>query len=111
MGQCGIGDSFEQLTSRLLMKDKIKLISCGEAHSIIVKENGDVLVSGNNAMGQLGLGTITNERSFKLLKNYKDVKDVCCGGDHSMILYGNNLEVFGRFFDLFLFKKYFFIFF
>ena len=34
----------------------IKNIICGRYHTIIYKDNGDVLVFGHNYYGQLGLG-------------------------------------------------------
>ena len=40
----------------LLMNDKnIRNIICGEYHTMIYKDNGDLLVFGRNYYGQLGL--------------------------------------------------------
>ena len=41
----------------LLISDKsIKNIICGKYHTIICKDNGDILVFGLISVGQLGLG-------------------------------------------------------
>ena len=81
----------------LLMNDKnIKMIYCGGYHSVIYKNNGDLLVFGNNKYGQLGLRDNKNRCIPKLLMNEKNIKMIHCGEFYSMI-YKNNgdLLVFG----------------
>eukprot|EP01091_Cochliopodium_minus_P008271 TRINITY_DN1844_c1_g1_i2.p1 TRINITY_DN1844_c1_g1~~TRINITY_DN1844_c1_g1_i2.p1 ORF type:complete len:312 (+),score=81.61 TRINITY_DN1844_c1_g1_i2:231-1166(+) len=87
-GQLGIGTlkNQKQPTPLLLMKDEtIKMIRLGGNHSIIYKENGDLLVFGKNYYGQLGLGDDTTEiLTPTLLLNDLDIEDIICGANHTM---------------------------
>ena len=52
------------------MTDKnIKNIICGTYHTIIYKDNGDVLIFGDNEYGQLGLGHYHDINTPTLLIN------------------------------------------
>jgi len=80
----------------LLMTDlEIKLICCGDCHSMVLKNNGELLVFGFNSKGRLGFGDCINEhvRIPTLLMKDSKIKSICCGAGHSMIL-KNNGEVF-----------------
>ena len=56
-GQLGLGDNQNRNKPELLMTDpEIKQIICGDFHTMIYRNNGDVLVFGYNVCGQLGLG-------------------------------------------------------
>ena len=102
-GQCGFREekqSENMITEpKLLMNDKtIKIIACGSRHSMIYKENGELLVIGNNDEGQLG---IKKEIKFTdqpiTLMVDKGIKDISLGGSHSLILKENGeLIGFGK---------------
>ncbi len=88
-GQLGTGDNLTRTNPSLInikMDSKIVKISTGKAHSIILCENGDLLGSGSNDMGQLGLGSKNLDNLLKFEKlNMKNVKDVSCGQDFTIL--------------------------
>lgn len=78
----------------LLMNDKnIKSIHCGIYHTMIYKNNGDVLVFGINKKNQLGLGDYEDRLVPTLLINDINVKSITCGCFHN-IIYKNNGDIF-----------------
>ena len=84
---------------KLLMNDKtIKMIACGGSHSMIYKENGELLVMGNNYYAQLGMKIdLKFSGQPMLLMVDKEIKDISLGGLHSLILKENGeLLVFGK---------------
>lgn len=82
----------------LLMNDiKIKMISCGLFHSMIYKQNGDLLVFGYNWEGQLGLQDNNNRYKPTLLVNDLNIKLTHCCMFHSVVYTQNgDLFTFGR---------------
>ena len=62
----------------------IKMICCGEHHTIVLKNDGTLWGSGYNVYGQLGLGDTNNRTIFTKITN--NVKSVYCGGTHTIIL-------------------------
>ena len=57
-----------------MVNDKnIKNIICCTCHTIIYRDNGDVLVFGSNNFGQLGLGHNKNINIPTLLMNDTDI--------------------------------------
>lgn len=109
-GQLGIGKTDNQNKPIKLMIDVSKNISpicqiaCGNTHTVILKENSEVLVFGDNRSGQLGLDNDENEDEVEIKDLYqpmilmKDVliRQIACGHDHTMILKENNkVLVFG----------------
>jgi len=95
----GIGDYKNINVPTFLTKiPEIKSIQCGLRHTMILKNNGELLVCGDNRSGQLGLEVEQNDTVCKLTKLMKDtnVKSICCRGDYSMILKNNGeLYAFG----------------
>jgi alpha-tubulin suppressor-like RCC1 family protein len=108
-GQLGLGHCREQHTfvqileqdtpAKLLRRpiDNIKSVHCGSAHTLILKNDDTLWGSGNNYVGQLGLGHTDNQHTFlqllqqdtpaKLLRRPIDnVKSVSCGVFHTLIL-------------------------
>jgi alpha-tubulin suppressor-like RCC1 family protein len=70
---------------------KIINIYCGYFHNIILNENNEIFVIGNNSYGQLGLGDYDNREVYtKLEHNLGKIKNIYCGGFHSIILNENN---------------------
>ena len=84
-------------TPTLAYNDKhINSINCGAKHSIIYKNNGDVIVFGFNNQGQLGLGNDNERGKPSFLMNDKNICIICCGYNHSIIYkYNGDILVFG----------------
>ena len=59
---------------------------------MIYRNNGDVLVFGDNEKGQLGLGDNQNRNKAELLMTDPEIKQIICGSYHTMI-YRNNGDV------------------
>ena len=88
-GQLGLGDTtnrttFTEITTNV---DDIKSVCCGAYHNIMLKNDGTLWGCGYNTNGELGLGD-TNYRNIftEIITNTDDIKSVCCGGDHTLIL-------------------------
>ena len=65
-------------------------------HTIILKENNDVLVFGCNTYGQLGLGHSNEQNTPAILMQGIAIRQIVCGYDHTIILQENNdVLVFG----------------
>ena len=64
--------------------------------NFIYNLNGDVLVFGYNDHGQLGLGHNNDVNIPTLLMNDKTIKNIICGGYHTIIYKDNgDILVFG----------------
>ena len=98
-GQLGLGyDENNVNKPTLLMNDTtIKNIICGHSHTILYKNNGDILGFGCNYYGELGLGHNKNIYKPTLLMNDKNIKNIICGA-HYTIIYKDNGDVlvFGK---------------
>ncbi len=100
-GQLGFGEN-SYIYEPLLVPDfgeKIKKVSLGGEHSIILTNKNNIYVSGLNIFGQLGIGDYENRNYFSdiniynnTLKNNKDEKiiDISAGAQHSLILSNKN---------------------
>ena len=96
-GQLGFGEN-SYIFEPLLLPDfpeKIKKVSLGGEHSIILTSKNNIYVSGLNIFGQLGLGDFENRNTFtniniykNTLMNNKDEKiiDIAAGAQHSILL-------------------------
>ena len=95
-GQLGLGHHTESVNvPTLLVNDpNIKNIICGDEYTIILRDNGDIIVFGSNSMGQLGLGDICEIKVPTLLMNDPNIKTISCGSVHT-IIYKNNGDVIG----------------
>ena len=100
-GQLGFGEN-SYIFEPLLLPDfpeKIKKISLGGEHTIILTSKNNIYVSGLNIFGQLGLGDYDNRSVFtniniynNTLLNKKDEKiiNIAAGAQHSLLLSNKN---------------------
>ena len=89
-GQLGLNNTtnrttFTQVTTNI--NNVVKQISCGNAHTFILKNDGSVWSCGYNDQGQLGLNDTTNRTTFTQVTTNinNDVKQISCGY-HTFIL-------------------------
>ena len=114
-GELGIDENdennndIEMMKTPILLKSlesiKIKIISCGEVHSLALSENGDIYSWGDCSYGQLGhsfINILPKDESNKpylpipqILETIKEVKmiDIVCGKYHNISI-DNNGNVF-----------------
>jgi len=66
----------------------IASVACGQQHSLAIDQNGMVYSWGYGSYGQLGHGTMENEKSPKLVKKMAGLNcvSIACGYWHSMFL-------------------------
>ena len=96
-GQLGFGEN-SYIFEPLLLPDfpeKIKKVSLGGEHSIILTSKNNIYVSGLNIFGQLGLGDYENRNTFTNINIYKntlmnneeeEIIDIAAGAQHSILL-------------------------
>jgi alpha-tubulin suppressor-like RCC1 family protein len=92
-GQLGLGDNKQRNIYEKLEHNfgVIKNIYCNSIFNILLNENNEIYVCGNNYYGQLGLGDTTNrDKYIKLKHNFGIIKNIYCGRNHSIILNENN---------------------
>ncbi|KAM4573325.1 secretion-regulating guanine nucleotide exchange factor [Odontesthes bonariensis] len=95
-GQLGQGHVEDQSVPRLcdsaaLQHNKaVRTVSGGGGHSVVVTENGDVFVCGQNHRGQLGLGHNADILTLQIcpISNQR-VTNVACGWDFTLLLTDN----------------------
>ena len=61
------------------------VIAAGEQHSLLIKPDGSLWVTGWNGYGQLGDGTITNHHLPEMIVS-SNVTAIAAGGDHSLFV-------------------------
>ncbi|XP_041794330.1 secretion-regulating guanine nucleotide exchange factor [Chelmon rostratus] len=91
-GQLGQGDAEDQSDPRLsdtaaLQNKVVRGLSGGGGHSVVITENGEVFVCGQNHRGQLGLGHNTDISTLQLCPSLNQrVTKVACGWDFTLLL-------------------------
>lgn len=83
-------------TLRLLLNDKeIKYIRCGRFHILLYKYNGDLVGYGQNIFSEFGIsGEWMKPHEPCIRFNDKDIKNIYCGHNYS-IIYKNNGDLYG----------------
>ncbi|XP_011151217.1 secretion-regulating guanine nucleotide exchange factor isoform X2 [Harpegnathos saltator] len=93
-GQLGDDPSIHSSTSSpicTIQSGKVKRISMGLRHTVVVTDNGTVLVCGANSKGQLGLTNMESKQSrdvrhcFTAVSGLTDVDHVACGEHHTVV--------------------------
>jgi alpha-tubulin suppressor-like RCC1 family protein len=81
-----------ELSLAPLNGERVKLISAGYEHNLILTENGKAYTFGSGGSGQLGHGEKQEARQFdlKLVEALSDqnIVDGCAGGHHTIFLNG-----------------------
>uniref|UniRef100_A0A671U621 Secretion regulating guanine nucleotide exchange factor n=1 Tax=Sparus aurata TaxID=8175 RepID=A0A671U621_SPAAU len=91
-GQLGQGHVEDQSDPRLsdtapLQNKAVRAVSGGGGHSVVVTENGEVFVCGQNDRGQLGLGHNADISTLQLCPSLSQrVTQVACGWDFTLLL-------------------------
>uniref|UniRef100_A0A3B1J6S1 Secretion regulating guanine nucleotide exchange factor n=1 Tax=Astyanax mexicanus TaxID=7994 RepID=A0A3B1J6S1_ASTMX len=91
-GQLGQGHAEDQAEPQCMddgqHSRKLRAITGGGGHSVLITESGELLVCGQNHKGQLGLGHILDIMTFQLcpLPGNMTVQQVSCGWDFTIIL-------------------------
>ena len=100
-GQLGLGSVRNQSTFiKLTLKDipegvTIRKVIAGANHTIVHLSNDDILVSGDNRSGQLGLGHNNEQKKFIKLSRLDipegvSIRQIVAGDWHTLILLSNN---------------------
>ncbi|CAM9192765.1 unnamed protein product, partial [Lampetra planeri] len=91
-GQLGQGHEEDQTAPQICTtaapQDRaVRTVRGGGGHSVVVAENGDVFVCGQNDRGQLGLGHTSNVSSLLPCTGLSQrVTEVACGWDFTLLL-------------------------
>ncbi|KAK6938922.1 Regulator of chromosome condensation, RCC1 [Dillenia turbinata] len=89
-GQLGHGDLIQRDRPTVvseLSKHKIIRAGAGRCHSVLVTNGGNSFAFGWNKHGQLGSGSIKNERELSPVRcHVSEVKEVACGADFTVWL-------------------------
>lgn len=96
-GQCGLGSNTVEINvptqvTFFIKKKKIPIkVRCGGYHTLILCLDNSLYAFGKGNFGQCGYGLdedvyVPKEVEFNKEDEKKDVRDICCGGEHSAIL-------------------------
>ena len=88
-GALGSGGSVNDCQSvPVKVMDNVAAVSCGQAHTAVLKTDGSLWTFGDNTVGQLGDGTVTDRTTpVKILDN---VRAVSCGSDFTAAVRADN---------------------
>eukprot|EP01080_Neovahlkampfia_damariscottae_P006174 gene6174-10181_t len=97
-GQLGIGlfsDTGVSTPTKVPISNKIKEISAGGFHSILLDQSGNLLVAGYNAQGQLGSGDVYSRNLFIQLVSIGNVSSISAGAASSAVIMNSDIYTFG----------------
>ncbi|XP_013413671.1 uncharacterized protein LOC106176012 [Lingula anatina] len=77
-----------QLVDTTMVFDKIVQVSCGNNHSVMITQDGEMYSWGKNYDGQLGLGSKMEQTQPTMVVSVNDKKivHVCCGAEFAIAL-------------------------
>ncbi|HEX2901368.1 MAG TPA: hypothetical protein VHS96_16760, partial [Bacteroidia bacterium] len=100
-GQLGLGSTTNQSIPVSVSTNGIAAtaVAAGYLHSLIILQNGTVLSTGRNEVGQLGLGHTMDQLSFRQIPGLSAIA-IACGANHSLailpsggcVAWGSNLQ-------------------
>jgi hypothetical protein len=96
-GQLGIKEkylSYVYTPTKININFEIKDISCGDYHTILLTNKGDIYGFGSNKYGQLGIDNYDDDIIYPMKLNLTNVLSICCGDNHSMINTKDGLYIF-----------------
>lgn len=87
-GQMGFGDYTPRLTPTLIPNiNEITQVSAGYQHILLLTNNSQVYVSGDNYNGELGMNDTINQRLTITLNPYlNNIIQVCAGKSYSVVI-------------------------
>jgi alpha-tubulin suppressor-like RCC1 family protein len=89
-GQLGLGSVCHSIVEPTMLpffeEHRIKNIVCGEKHTLILDDKGNVYACGCPGDGKLGLGFMTTLQTVPKKISLKNVTYIACGPNHSMAL-------------------------
>jgi alpha-tubulin suppressor-like RCC1 family protein len=77
------GDSFRKM-QQVPYASGVVQVACGLSHTVILKQDGTIMVAGSNAYGQLG--PVLDATQFTSVPNITDIKQIACGDNHTILL-------------------------
>ena len=103
LGRLGHGDNYSSYRPQKIEHlggTKIKAISAGDNHSLVLDDVGDVYSFGGNAAGQLGHRDNHNiylPKKIDMPTSAKKIKAISAGGNHSLVLdHAGKVHSFGE---------------
>ena len=86
-----VGTLMYNFPHKVLPLKNVDFAECGELHIVIKTFDNEIFVWGDNARGQLGIGSTQKQDSpFKCANWPSNVIDVKCGMFHTLVLTSNN---------------------
>ncbi|KAL0478928.1 hypothetical protein AKO1_007824 [Acrasis kona] len=90
-GQLGLGqtNTIKRVPIHLdfyKINGKVKKVSAGFDHTLILTTDGNIFACGSNSDGQLGLSAMEGTPWIQQVYLDFKIKDICCGGQHSIIV-------------------------
>ncbi|KAG2393772.1 hypothetical protein C9374_007303 [Naegleria lovaniensis] len=100
-GACGLGTSVHLVPSFTQVDignqqtvQQISKIACGEFHSAVLTERGDVWVTGRNSEGQLSFGNLDHRYRFTKIDVFGlAISDISLGNSHSIFISALNRQL------------------
>jgi len=90
--------TFEQVSQLPFDVDKIKFVSCGANHVVLVTQNNDIFAAGENAYGELGINTTSAQSQFVQWKKtdgnsgWDNVEKLICGMHSTAIITSSKVK-------------------
>ena len=95
-GEIGFEKSIIRQAKPIKIMDNVKLVACGNCHSMVYTYDGKLYGFGCNIYGQLLLSSCANIYEPKIIMENVNLKKIWCGGTFSLVLdEDNNLFGFG----------------
>ncbi|HUM53541.1 MAG TPA: hypothetical protein PK431_17105, partial [Chitinophagales bacterium] len=66
-GQIGDGTNANTINTPKKVMNDVRLFSVGASHTVVQNNNNDLLSTGLNLQGQLGIGSMSNQSAFTVL--------------------------------------------